>query len=84
MIASNEMVNGESNAHQMELRKGADIWGAGVALFVIGIAALLLGFLLPWLIVMGVALLVLSLIIMNYGMKRYNRARNSSRKREAA
>jgi uncharacterized membrane protein len=84
MITSNEVVNEEPNVHQKELRKSADIWGAGVALFVIGIAALVLGFLLPWLIVMGVVLLVLSLIIMNYGMKRYNRARNSLRKREAA
>lgn len=84
MINPDEVVTEEPNAHRRELRKSSDIWGAGAALFIIGIAALVLGFLFPWLIFLGVILLVLSLIIMNYGMKRYNRAHNSIRKREVA
>ena len=82
MITPNGIVTGETGVHHRELRRSTEVWGVGAAFFVLGIAALVLGFLIPWLIVVGVVLLVLSLVIMNHAMKLYNRARNNLKKRE--
>lgn len=55
---------GAANTHRTGVGGDSDLYALGVVLFTIALAAIILGFLFPWLIFIGVTLLICSLVAM--------------------